>query len=41
MIWRGENAWWKANEPATQLARVILILCLVILVSSIIQWLSR
>jgi hypothetical protein len=37
MEWRGENAWWKGNEPVAQVGRVIVALCLVILVSSIVQ----
>jgi hypothetical protein len=41
MIWRRENAWWKGNELIAQLARVIVILCLIILVTSIFQWLSK
>jgi hypothetical protein len=41
MKWRGENAWWKGNEPVAQLARVAVVLCLVILVSSIVQWLFK
>ena len=37
MKWRGENAWWKGNGPGAQVARVIMILWLVILVSSIVR----
>ena len=41
MKWRGENAWWKGNEPVAQLARVIMVLCLIILVTSIFRWMSK
>ena len=41
MKWRGENAWWKGDEPAAQLARVAVVLWIVILVASIVQWLSK
>jgi hypothetical protein len=41
MKWRGENAWWKRNELNAQLARVIVILCLIILVTFIFRWMSQ
>jgi hypothetical protein len=41
MKWRGEHAWWKGNETVAQLARVIVVLCLIILVTSIFRWTSK
>ena len=41
MEWRGETAWWKGTGLGAQVARVIMVLFIVILVSSIVQWLSK